>query len=478
MGKTCNGMTIETPVEYYYGETLRWSFGFENPNKAAVLFACVIPLLWYLWQRAWKLNGVWLKILLLLVSAGTLIVAWRCLIMTFSRGGLVAAVVGLIYLIGYAVWYDRKITINRCRSVESWVSFLLIISLVGMTFWNGLGHRSSEALGQDASVGNRVELWHSALQMAAENLHGFGTGKSGEQYMQWYQPIERQESYRTMVNSYLTFLVEEGWLAALAALIVFGLFWVWTRPAKNERLVVGLRGSILAFLVAGIFSTTMEEGRLWIVPAACITLLTGLAIFKKKRLSCYHLWICGGSIFLGCGVLLALGWLRSGKDPLRRVFSKVDGGRTVTAFGPKTDHPRALGCVVDEAVLGKKYAKLLRELALAGQVKILLGECVNQADRILLMGKSVHEFSHFPNQSLWLLAPEKVELDELKALVARTEPIQLLMPDMDQDGRVSFWDEAAEGAMANRFTTTSLSGVGNRVDWAWQQIVAIIRDMK
>ena len=76
---------------------------------------------------------------------------------------------------------------------------------------NGLGARSTEALGQDASVGNRMELWNSALQMAAENVHGFGSGQSGEQYMQWYQPLDRQEGYRTMVNSYLTFLVEQGW---------------------------------------------------------------------------------------------------------------------------------------------------------------------------------------------------------------------------------------------------------------------------
>ena len=29
--------------EFFYGETLRWSFGFENPNKAAVIFACPLP---------------------------------------------------------------------------------------------------------------------------------------------------------------------------------------------------------------------------------------------------------------------------------------------------------------------------------------------------------------------------------------------------------------------------------------------------
>ena len=93
---------METPVEYFYGETLRWSFGFENPNKAAVLFACAVPLLWCLWQVSWRLGNKWLKIPALLATAGGLLAAWYCLIMTFSRGGLVAAGVALLYLSGQA----------------------------------------------------------------------------------------------------------------------------------------------------------------------------------------------------------------------------------------------------------------------------------------------------------------------------------------------------------------------------------------
>jgi len=92
---------METQIEYYYGETLRWSYGFDNPNKAAVLFACAIPLLWYLWQSSWRIGNLWLRVPALLVSAGLLAGAWYCLIMTYSRGGLVAAAAALAYLVGH-----------------------------------------------------------------------------------------------------------------------------------------------------------------------------------------------------------------------------------------------------------------------------------------------------------------------------------------------------------------------------------------
>lgn len=466
---------METPVEYFYGETLRWSFGFENPNKAAVIFACAVPLLWCLWQLSWKMGNRWLRIAGLLVTAGGLMGAWYCLIMTFSRGGLVAAAAALLYLIGLAVFRGRKRETPWRKRSDVWLSVLLLAVLAGGAMWNGLGARTTEALGKDASVGNRVELWHGALQMAAENVHGFGTGKSGEQYMQWYQPLERQEGYRTMVNSYLTFLVEQGWLWSGAVLLGFVLFWVWTRPRSGEAVTVALRASILAFLVAGIFSTTMEDWRLCLIPAACAVVLVTLAVGKRKGIEKPHLLAVGGSVLVGCAALFTVGFLKSGSDPLKREFGGDGGDRTVTTLAPATPKARSVGCIVDETILGDRYAKLLREMALGAEVKILLGDRVKDADRILCTGKSVHSHGSFPQKPLWLLAPEKILDEEFTLLAARSEPAKILLPEIDEDGRVAFWDEVTEGALAANFQKTALSGVGNRVDWAWAQVIEIVK---
>lgn len=468
-------MNMETPVEYFYGETLRWSFGFENPNKAAVIFACAVPLAWCLWQLSWRLGNKWLKISALVGTAGALMAAWYCLIMTYSRGGMVAAGIALLYLASHAVVRSRKPGTPWHKSAEVWLSVLLAAVLAVGTMWNGLGTRSTEGLGKDASVGNRMELWNGALQMAAENAHGFGTGKSGEQYMQWYQPLERHEGYRTMVNSYLTFLVEQGWLWSGAILLGFVLFWGWTRPRSGEPVTVALRGSIAAFVVAGIFSTTMEDWRLWIIPAACGVILVSFALGKKKRLGYIHLLATGGSVLAGCIALLTMGFLKSGKDPLKREFGENGGSRTVTTLAPGTPKVRSVGCIVDETIMGDQYAKLLREMALGAEVKILLGDRVKDADRILCTGASVRSYGSYPQKPLLLLAPEKIQDSELSALAARGEPAKIILPEIDEDGRVGFWDAVTEGALAANFQKTALSGVGNRVDWAWAQVIELVK---
>jgi hypothetical protein len=468
-------MNMETEIEYYYGETLRWSFGFDNPNKAAVIFACAIPLLWWLWRMAWRPEKLWLRIPALLVSASLLAGAWYCLIMTFSRGGLVAAGAALLYQTGRAMWADRKQAAGWRKSASVWATALLVAGLIGGTVWNGLGSRSAEALGKDASVGNRIELWGGAAQMAAENPLGFGTGKSGEQYMQWYQPLDRHQGYRTMVNSYLTFLVEQGWLWTLAAVAGFTLFWAWTNPTGDVPFPTALRASILAFLITGVFSTTMEEWRLWIFPGCAAGLLICGALWKRRPLEMKSLIPAGACVLAGCAALWCAGILKSRQDPLKREFAMSGPARGVSSLSPGKPKSRSLGCIVDEAVMGDQYARLLREMALGAEVKILLGDRVNDAERILCAGKNVHSYGTYSHKPLFLLAPQVVPEKDLSTLAARGEPARIILPEIDEDGRVEFWEDMTTGPLKADFHTTALSGVGNRVDWAWSEVIELVK---
>jgi hypothetical protein len=45
--------------DYFYNDALRWTFGFENPNMAAVIFICLLPLLFILWNLAWNLKTLY-----------------------------------------------------------------------------------------------------------------------------------------------------------------------------------------------------------------------------------------------------------------------------------------------------------------------------------------------------------------------------------------------------------------------------------
>ncbi|MFZ4779742.1 MAG: O-antigen ligase family protein, partial [Terrimicrobiaceae bacterium] len=231
--------------EYLYGETLRWSFGFENPNKAAVVFACLLPLCWWAWTASWGIRRTWLRIPSLAFSAGVFLATGGCLVMTFSRGGLVAGVAALGYVWALTLWKSIRWhengsggTSGFARIAEAsadgaapsrhgvllclkcWLSLFLIVLLICLAVWSGLASRSVEGLAEDASVTNRFDLWKAGVQMACENPAGFWSGQSGTEFMQWYQATDRTEGYRTMVNSYLTFLVEQGW--RVFALSVFG----------------------------------------------------------------------------------------------------------------------------------------------------------------------------------------------------------------------------------------------------------------
>jgi hypothetical protein len=466
---------METQIEYYYGETLRWSFGFDNPNKAAVLFACAIPLLWYLWWSSWRLGRLWLRLPALLVSAGLLAGAWVCLIMTYSRGGLVAAAAGLAYMAGLGLWQARKRAAPCRKDVRLWLSVLLVCAMIGGTVWNGLGARSASALGNDRSVGNRVELWGSALQMAAENPAGFGPGKSGGQYMQWYQPLAHEQGYRTMVNSYLTFLVERGWFLSLGILAAFMFFWNWTRAVEGQALVPALRASLLAFLVAAVFSTIMEEGRLWILPAATATLLAIVALRKRRVFHRRSLVPAMALALSACVALWLAGGFKSRSDSLRRDFGKIGGHRTVTAVGPRNSAVSTLGCLLDEKIVGDQHARLLRELAMAAKVRILTGNGAKTADHILAMGCGVHLLGNPSASRLWLLAPEIVTPSQVSALSKSGKAVELILPEIDEDGRVEFWEGFANGTGKEQFSATSLPGVGNRVDWAWSDVIEIIK---
>ncbi len=173
--------------------------------------------------------------------------------------------------------------------------------------------------------------------------------------------------------------------------------------------------------------------------------------------------------------LFTVGFLKSGNDPLKREFGGNGGSRTVTTLAPGVPKVRSVGCIVDETIMGDQYAKLLREMALGAEVIILLGDRVKDADRILCVGKSVQFCGSYPQKPLLLLAPEKILDSELSALAARREVAKVMLPEIDEDGRVGFWDEVTEGALAANFNKTALSGVGNRVDWAWAQVIEVVK---
>ena len=465
--------------EYLYGETLRWSFGFENPNKTAVIFACLLPLCWLAWSASWQIERLWLRVLALLCAGLIFLGAGGCLLMTFSRGGLVAALAAMSYLwihqLRSGSWRWKNGRWNELQKRPSfWFSMLLILALIGVALWCGLAERATSGVVGDASVSHRSLLWKGALQMAHDNPAGFEKGRSGEEYIQWYQPPERTEGYRTMVNSYLTFLVERGWMAFGCCVFLLAAFWCWSAPSVDQQprrreISAALRASLLAFLVAGIFSTTMENLWLWIIPSLCVLSLVVLRLSTKsdlewKGILCRSLGITA----LVLMPLWGLGWYFSLGDSLIRTCGTSEGKRSVVTISPRSPS-FSIGVFPDPEVMGNRYGKLLQTLALRAKVKVTLDKNT-PVDLLIATGRRCFESSSLGAKEIIWIAPPIPTDEEVVRLQKTTNSVLLLIPDIDEDGRSNWWNHHA----IPNTKLIPLQGVGTRIDWAWDTVIETV----
>ena len=171
----------------------RLQLGFDSPNKAAVLLGC-LALVFAV--AAFRARRRFLTISFGAVSC----LAWCGLVLTYSRGGLVAFSAGLLVVLG---------TLRR-RLLRFWPLLLLSVG-IALTAAVFCSREKGFAFASDASVGNRLEIWRTAPRMVADAaLTGWGIGNAGDAYMGWYQPLRSHERYRTLVSSHLTWLVELG----------------------------------------------------------------------------------------------------------------------------------------------------------------------------------------------------------------------------------------------------------------------------
>ena len=360
-------------------------------------------------------------------------------------------------------------------SAKFWFSILLLLPLVGFGVWSGAAERSASALGADASVTHRFDLWRAGLQMAFENPAGYGSGQSGSSFMQWYQALGRTEGYRTMVNSYLTFLVEQGWVHFAMAVFVALSFWFYTAPqADGKEIQTALRGAILAFLLAGFFSTTMEDWRLWVIPGGCAFVLAGLWLLARGwrgglRPLC---WALCATLALGCGLGVA-GLLESRRDSVKRTFARTAGRCGVVSVAP--NHRKTTKTIAfhsDEAVIGTMFGRRMRSMALECGAEIHLGDQPGVSpDLVVLAGDAVSSSSAMADVPLLLLAPAKMEEEKARAILGRKSRVLLLLPEIDEDGRSAFWRRFAEKSPREGLRCQTLSGVGTQVDWAWKQVI-------
>ena len=236
---------------YFFHGIWRLDVGFGNPNKTAALLSMLIVSVWSIVH--WRRVGFWIA----LVLSNILGIA---LLHTFSRGGFVAASLGLLPIILYS---QRPWPLPKVFFVGASAAMLLLVAIhlqVQDRIIQG-------AVSDDKSISNRILIWKVAPKMMWDAPLGWGFGNAGKAFMDWYQPLDRTERYRTLVNSHLTWLVEGGWPFRFFYVFAwsFVMFLCW--PSRNSRLLPIALGVWISFAAAALFSSVAESVWLWIIPS-------------------------------------------------------------------------------------------------------------------------------------------------------------------------------------------------------------------
>lgn len=243
----------------------RLSWPFDNPNAlaavVAVLMAAALP-----WVASRRHLVAWGSICLCLLLAVVLAA-------TGSRGGWVAIAAGG----AVACW-------GGCRDRPGRFAGLAGAFLVSC-WLSSSGTRWAASIG-DASVGNRLDLWWSALAMAWDNPLGLGV-PSGSWASSWYLPMHLpQAGYRTMVSSPVTLLVACGWgifaAAALAATAALLGIVARLRAEPQDHVAAGAGGAAMAGLVACTFSTLHTFPGVLAVLGLAWAACAGVVIARRK----------------------------------------------------------------------------------------------------------------------------------------------------------------------------------------------------
>lgn len=319
-------------MSFFYEGIRRMDWGFGNPNHAAALIATLMISVWAF--AFWKKWGFWLA-LACFFGLGA------CLLQTFSRGGLVAAIAGCFVVAFFSSkpWPRAKL-----------VAILLAATILGVyaSLLTATDRYASSWQG-DPSVLNRLDLWKNVPRMIVDAPQGWGLGQSQHAYGQWYQGVDREERFLNLVSLHFTLLAELGWPLRVAYLLFWCLGAVLTLPGKHHRELAVPFAIWITFFVAGLFS---HFGRSWLVYLPPLAAL-GYACYIRWR---GQFWPRPFA-FASCGIATLLAVLMVIVAGSAKSSPAIESAANRVVVG----NSEPLGWVlVSPTVLGSRYGRILR----------------------------------------------------------------------------------------------------------------------
>ena len=334
---------------YYFGEHLRWNLGFLNPNIAGAFIAILIAFLSPITALWPKRKSVRIIFILCLVAE---LILWFLLAKTYSRGAFVAAsMCTLVCGIFFLLCKESKKNIFCILAIKA---ALIIIIILSTGFFARI---SPDYVKDDASVSARTTLWQGGLEMLSQApLKGWGYGKSGEEYINWYQDLDDEREYAGMVNGYLLLATECGLpvLFFILLLFLFPIFLGFFNFKQLYGLLLCGASGLLAFLTVNIFSSLWVFGVfLWVMTPIYILACSCAFRIQLKKLARIFAWSLFAS-FSVCSLIYFLSLYYSDNR-----IAKFEG---YVRLNPSSfsQNNKKIAIFVDESVLGKYYGKTIR----------------------------------------------------------------------------------------------------------------------
>ena len=238
----------------YWNQSGRLRLWYFNPNAAGTLFAelsLVFFALNFLFRR---------KVVRIVGTLGGIIFA-VLLFFTQSRGSLLAFLVGIAALIVPKL-YGRltKRSVFWAIGVVVSVFVLMASGLLGDRF-------GSKMFAVDQGNVQRLRCWSVAPRMMADAPGGWGND-CGHAYCDWYQAVDDTHSLRWLVNTHLTWMVENGRVFGYCyvfAWLLGGFLLLRCRRSKCASCAIS---EWLLLFVSFWFSTIGIFASLWILPVS------------------------------------------------------------------------------------------------------------------------------------------------------------------------------------------------------------------
>jgi O-antigen ligase len=236
---------------------------FANRNHAAVLLACLIPMLavFAAGSSATKRGG---RNTRQLISIAIAVILVPLILVTGSRSGMLAAIIGLV---GGLLLYNSSVSIySRSKTGRPLAAILmasLLFCLVFATIYFSRAEAIKRIFAENSSANDRADFWASSLQLFWQYFpFGFGPGS--------FVPAFQKEEPLFLLNSAYLNRLHNDWLETVLTfgvpgilILICGLayymrrsFILWVRMDGARSTVATGRMASVVIAILGIASVS------------------------------------------------------------------------------------------------------------------------------------------------------------------------------------------------------------------------------